>query len=141
MEAEPGTRRSGAYRETVTIRWSGGTKTVGVVMTISDREQAILLSQAGLSFQAVAQGGVVPPQSFRVLNTGNGSMAWRATASTLAGGPAWLRVSPASGVSDAAAQSSPAVEVSIDPEKKTRPKHKLLVSMFIFTNSHFKMMT
>ncbi len=113
VEAEPGTRRSGAYRETVTVRWSGGTKTVSVVMTISDREQAILLSQAGLSFQAVAQGGVVPPQSFRVLNTGNGSMAWRATASTLAGGPAWLRVSPASGVSDAAAQSSPAVEVAI----------------------------
>lgn len=115
VEAEPGTRRSGTYRDTINIRWTGAARTVSTVMTISDREQGILLSQAGLSFQAVAQGGIVPPQSFRVINTGNGSMAWRATASTLAGGPGWLRVAPANGVSQAG-QTAPAVEVRIAQE-------------------------
>ncbi len=74
VEADPGGRRPGTYRSSITISGGGAVREVAVTMTISDREQAILLSQAGLSFQAVAGGGVVPPQSFAVLNQGNGTM-------------------------------------------------------------------
>ncbi len=113
VEADPASRAPGTYRDTITIRWSGGTLSVNAVMTISDREQAILLSQSGLSFQAVAQGGVTPPQSFGVINSGNGVMPWRVTTSTLAGG-SWLRVSPDSGATDASSQNVPSVQVGID---------------------------
>jgi len=114
VEADPGTRTRGTYRSFVTISGGGVTREIPVTMTISDREQAILLSQSGLSFQAVAGGGIVPPQPFGVLNLGNGSMQWRITTSTLAGGSNWLRLSATSGTTDAAARTVPQIEVNID---------------------------
>ena len=113
VAADPGGRPPGLYRGTVTIRGADVTRQVAVTIMISDREQAILLAQTGLSFQAVAQGGVAPPQSFGVLNPGNGVMPWRITTSTLAGGPDWLAVSQVLGATDAAARTVPAVEVNI----------------------------
>ncbi len=113
VAADPGGRAPGLYRSTVAIGGAGLTRQVPVTMMISDRQQAILLSQTGLSFQAVARGGVAPPQSFGVLNPGNGVMPWRISTSTLSGGPNWLAVSRNSGATDAAAHSVPAVEVRI----------------------------
>lgn len=114
VEADPGTRTAGTYRGSVTIRGAGSTREVPVVMTIGDRDRAILLSQSGLSFQAVAGGGVVPPQTFAVLNQGKGSMAWRTTTSTLAGGPSWIQLSVAEGSSDATGRAPQSVDVRID---------------------------
>ena len=114
VEADPGTRRPGTYRSSLTVSGAGTTREIAVTMTISDREQAILLSQSGLSFQAVAEGGVVPPQSFAVLNQGNGAMPWRITTSTLAGGSNWLKVSATTGIADAASKTASTVDVRID---------------------------
>lgn len=87
--------------------------TVPVVMTVSAREQAILLSQSGLSFVAVAEGGGAPPQNFAVINTGNGTMAWTAAASTLSGGN-WLRVSASEGTSSGGTAAASVVEAHVD---------------------------
>jgi uncharacterized protein (TIGR03437 family) len=113
VSADPGDRPPGLYESVVTIRGAGATREVAVTMTIGNREQAILLSQNGLSFQAVAGGGIVPAQAFGVLNTGNGAMSWRITTSTLAGGPQWLTVSRQSGATDAGAGTIPTVDVRI----------------------------
>ena len=77
--------------------------------------QELLLSQSGLTFSAVAAGGSVPPQSFRVLNVGVGAMNWTASTDTFSGGPAWLSVAPSSGSSNAGSQQPPAVTVSVSP--------------------------
>ena len=114
VTADPTGRTAGLYRSSLTIRGAGVTRQVAVTMMVSDRERAILLSQNGLSFQAVAGGGIAPPQSFGVLNPGNGVMPWRLSTSTLAGGPDWLLVSQASGATDASGGSVPSVDVRID---------------------------
>ena len=62
---------------------------------------------------AVAQGGVVPPQNFGVVNLGTGSLAWTASVSTLSGGN-WLRATPSGGSSDASV-AAPQVVVSVNP--------------------------
>ncbi len=82
-----------------------------VSMAISSRRQLLQLSQKGLTFTAVAGGGAVPGQSFRVLNGGLGSMDWDTLTSTLSGGN-WLSVMPTSGTSDAL--MSPPVDVIVD---------------------------
>ena len=56
----------------------------------------MLLSQAGLTFTGVAQGGAPLPQTFGILNTGSGTMNWSASVSTLSGSN-WLTITPASG--------------------------------------------
>lgn len=84
-------------------------------MTVNETEQTILLSQKGLSFTAVAEGFVAPPQSFGVLNAGRGVMRWSVSSQVLSGGPSWVSVSPTSGSSDAASLQVPQVDVSVDP--------------------------
>ncbi|MBM3812904.1 MAG: hypothetical protein FJW20_14870 [Acidimicrobiia bacterium] len=89
--------------------------TIPVTMTISGSVRTILLSQTGLSFTAVAGGGVVPPQTFAVLNAGDGVMHWTASSTVLSGGAGWLQASPASGSSNASSLTVPFVEVGINP--------------------------
>lgn len=75
--------------------------TVPITITVSPSPQTMALSQNGATFLAVAGGGgVTPPQTFGVLNTGTGSFSWTAQASTMSGGN-WLAVSPATGSSSA----------------------------------------
>ena len=91
----------GAYTGRITISGtSGQSASVTVTMTVSAIVQTILLSQTGLTFTAVVQGGTVPPQSVAVLNTGQASMVWTASPSTLSGGVSWLSVTPDSGASN-----------------------------------------
>ena len=90
---------------------------IPVTMTISSIEQAILLSQTGLSFTAVKNGGIVPPQTFGVLNIGRGSMSWSVTTCTLTQFRCdWLRVTPGSGASDPAT-GVPQVTVQVDQQR------------------------
>ncbi len=112
--ANPAGLSPGAYSGQVTIAAGTQSQTVAVTMTISTLNQAILLSQSGLSFLAVQGGGVIPSQSFGVTNIGTGVVNWTVSTSTLAGGPAWLQVSPSSGSSDASASTSPRVTVSVN---------------------------
>ena len=85
-------------------------------MTISDRDQVLSLSQSGLSYLAVAGGGVIPPQSFGVLNLGTGVLRWRVSTTTLDGGPGWLRVSTSAGITNAEDRFAPEVIVTVNQE-------------------------
>jgi len=115
VSADPTGLPPGTYRGSITVSAPGSSpKVVHVTMTISSLDQAILLSQTGLAFLAVAQGGVVPPESFGVLNIGSGVVNWTVSTSTLAGG-GWLEVTPANGSTDASASNVPTVQVSVNP--------------------------
>jgi uncharacterized protein (TIGR03437 family) len=114
VTANPTGLSAGAYSGQVTVAAGAQSQTVPVTITISNLDQAILLSQPGLSFLAVQSGGVVPSQSFGVMNIGTGAVNWTASTSTLAGGPDWLQVTPANGSSDATASTSPRVTVNVN---------------------------
>ena len=113
ITADPTGLPAGTYTGTIAIASSGNARNIPVVMTISSLNQAILLSQTGLSFIAVNSGGPVPPQSFAVLNAGTGVVNFSVTSSTLSGGPDWLSATPSSGTSDSS-QSPAAVTVTVD---------------------------
>ncbi len=113
ITANPAGLAPGTYTGTVTVAaGAAGNQTVAVVMTVSANRQAVLLTQTGLSFTAVETGGVIPPQTFGVLNAGSGVMNWTASTSTTTGA-GWLQVSPASGATDAAG-AAPQVVVSVN---------------------------
>jgi uncharacterized protein (TIGR03437 family) len=117
VTADPTGLGVGTFTGTIVISAAGSTTlSVPVTITVSASSQAILLSQRGLFFTAVAQGGVIPPQTFAVLNIGTGVVAWTAKAIPIPATPAWFSVSPTSGNTDAA-QSPPAVTVTVDPSK------------------------
>ena len=109
VEADPAGLAPGTYSGTVKIN----ARVVPVTLTVSGQETAVLLSQSGLSFTAVAGGGVVPPQDFGVLNIGNGGMPWSASSSTLSGGPSWLRATPPDATTDAASDTVPGVTAAV----------------------------
>jgi hypothetical protein len=115
VTANPAGLGPGTYTGSVTITAGADVQTVRVTMTVSAIAQAILLSQSGLSFLGVSQGGVVPPQTFGVINIGSGVVNWTVKKSTLSGGPDWLQIGTASGSTDAAAASVPNVSVSVNP--------------------------
>jgi sugar lactone lactonase YvrE len=93
---------------------SAGQVTVPVTLTVMSSGGALVPSQTGLTFTAVAGGGVTPPQSFSVLNAGSDPVNWTAAASALSGGPGWLAVTPGMGVSVSQSGSPAPVQVSVD---------------------------
>jgi len=114
VQADPGALPSGTYTGQIAVTSGGSAQIVQVVMTISARTQAILLSQTGLSFLAVANGSTnIPPQSFGVVNLGSGAMPFTVSASTLQGGN-WLSASFSSGTS-IAGQPAPLVNITVNP--------------------------
>ena len=86
---------------------------VEVVMAISSRSQMLRLSQRGLTFTAVAGGGVLPVQQLQVLNEGMGVMAWDIGTQTISGGD-WLSVTPLTGVGEPSLPA--AVDVAVRTE-------------------------
>jgi sugar lactone lactonase YvrE len=115
VSADPTGLAPGTYTGTVTINSSGGIFTVSVVMSISALDQAILLSQRGLSFLAIAGGGVVPPRTFSIMNIGSQPAGWTVSTSTLAGGADWLHATPAAGIVNAGSQGTSTVTVTMNP--------------------------
>lgn len=114
ITADPSQLQIGTYQGTVTVTAGAQSAMVLVTASVSSLSQAILLGQAGLSFLAVSGGGIVPPQSFGVYNTGTGLMSWSVSTSTVTGG-AWLQATPTSGSSDASLNTIPRVTVSVNP--------------------------
>lgn len=114
ITAVPGSLAPGTYSATVAIAGAGSTINVPVTLSVSAPTAVILVSQVGLSFTAVAQGGVPLPQTFGILNIGQGAMGWSATSSTISGGN-WLQVSPASGTVQTPYLDISLVTVSINP--------------------------
>jgi uncharacterized protein (TIGR03437 family) len=96
ITATPGSFAPGTYSGTVTITGAGATMIVPVTLSVSAPAPVISLSQVGLSFTASPSARVPLPQTFGILNTGQGSMSWSATSATLSGGN-WLQISPSSG--------------------------------------------
>src|ERR1035437_6377065 len=114
ITATPGSIAPGTYSGTITVSGPGSTINVPISLSVSAPTSIILVSQSGLSFTSVAQGGVPLPQNFGILNTGQGSMSWTATGTTLSGGP-WLQISPVSGTVQRPYLDVSLVTVSIDP--------------------------
>ncbi len=116
ITADPGGLGPGTYAGRISISSpsSNESRELPVTMTISAVRQTILLSQTGLTFTAVSGGGVAPPQSFGILNIGQGIMDWSVSTSTLSGGSNWLSVSPARGTTDAATLNVPLVNVAVN---------------------------
>jgi uncharacterized protein (TIGR03437 family) len=97
-------------RHTLAIQ-AGGFTTANVVLVIFSN--GLILTQTGLTFNAL-QGGPKPaPQSFSVLS-GAGTITYNVSTSTLSGGTGWLSVTPQSGLSQQGQTGSP-VSVTVDP--------------------------
>ena len=120
---DPSSLAAGTFTATivVTSAATGDTQGIPVTISVAPRPQRLALSQRGFLFTAVQGGGVTPPQSFVVLNIGDGSFTWSATAITLPrGGPNWLNVTPSSG-SSTAGSASGVVTASVDPSQLSSP--------------------
>ena len=96
VTATPGSLAPGTYNGAITIAGAGSSVTVLVTLSISAPSGTLLTSQNALTFNAVSQGGIPLPQSFGILNTGQGSLNWTASSTTLSGGN-WLQLSSTSG--------------------------------------------
>jgi len=107
----------GAYSGTITIASTNPPQSVlvPVTMIVTAVPQTILIPQNGLTFFAVQSGGVPPPQTFNILNSGQGQMSWNTSVSTLSGGD-WLAAFPTNGVTDASSPSvPPQIRVNVFP--------------------------
>jgi trimeric autotransporter adhesin len=104
----------GTYTGQITITTAAATQNIPVTVTVSAIQQTILLSQTGLTFTAVVNGGIVPAQTFGILNSGNGVMDWSLSSTTVTGG-SWLSITPTSGTTDASSLTVPLVTVSVNP--------------------------
>ena len=99
VSANPGSLAAGVYTGSISLsspNTSDPAITIPVTMVISAAMPVILISQTGLTFQAVQAGGNPLAQTVAVLNTGTGTMNWTATPQTLSGS-GWLAVSQSSG--------------------------------------------
>jgi len=86
VRSDPGGFPPGTYRAHIDIISAlpdSGARTVAVTMTITSNPLVLSLSQSGLTFTAVQGVGVVPGQSFGVLNLGSGVLSWIVNTSTL----------------------------------------------------------
>ncbi|MBL8216434.1 MAG: hypothetical protein JNK87_37295 [Bryobacterales bacterium] len=112
-----------------TRRLAPGTQTGSVIITADglpdqvvrvtlqvtqQRRPRILLSQAGYTFTAVAEGGTPQPQNLGVLNEGAGELTFAARGITLSGGD-WLHVTPDSGRVDRPLRDVTFLDVAINP--------------------------
>jgi uncharacterized protein (TIGR03437 family) len=99
VTATPTGLTSGVYSGLITVSSPDTTDpalSIPVTLVISKPVPVIVLSQAGLTFGKVQGGGNPLPQSVAILNAGQGTMAWTATATTLTGGN-WLSLSSTGG--------------------------------------------
>jgi len=119
VTADPAGLDPGTYTGALILTNRSGVNTasIAVTVTVSSTPQSMILSQNGLTFTAVQSGGVAPPQTFDVVNGGQGTMNWTATASVLGSVPTWFSVTPGSGSSGAGI--SPSVSVQVKPNGLT----------------------
>ncbi len=116
VRADPSVLPPGTYTANLTVNGgAAGAATIPITMTITTNPLVMLLSQAGLTFTVVQNGGATPPQTFGVLNLGSGILNWTVQTSTLQGGN-WLIATPPGGSSTSAdLNGAPLVSVSVNP--------------------------
>jgi len=108
---------AGVYTGLVTLRdTTGGTKTVAVTLVVSRVMPLLQPSQAGFLFQGIEGGSSIPPQTFQVLNLGQGAMDWQVRATT-ADSRNWLSATPAGGTSQPGSAGGSPVTVRVDPSQ------------------------
>jgi uncharacterized protein (TIGR03437 family) len=112
----PGQLAAGTYICALTV--AGGASvtpaTIPVTVLVAVPTPELVLSQAGISFQAIAAGGAPLSRSFGILNGGQGLMSWAAAASTFSGG-AWLSINRTSGSVATPFTDVSQVSVSVNP--------------------------
>jgi uncharacterized protein (TIGR03437 family) len=87
IAVSPAGLRAGTYSGAVTVTAGSQRGSVPVTLTVKGGRRTILLSQAGLTFTAVAGGGAPTAQPFGILNIGDGALNWRAASRST-----WVRV-------------------------------------------------
>jgi len=110
VTADPATLSPGTYTGSVILTNSSVTTdslSIAVSVTVSNVLQTMVLSDTGLTFTAVQDGGAVPAQSFEVVNNGAGTMNWTLTAAPLDSGLSWISVNPTQGSSTGGVTPSP----------------------------------
>ncbi len=120
VTATRGNLAPGTYIGAITVASAatGQQIAIPVTLAVSNSPQQIVLSQTGMTFVAVAQGGATLPQNFGILNIGSGSMNWTATATTLSGS-GWLSVSPATGTVNRPSLDVSFVDVTVNAKVLT----------------------
>jgi uncharacterized protein (TIGR03437 family) len=117
VTVSPGKLAVGTYSGTIHLVSAGAnTIDVPVVISVAQSRTKILLTQVGLTFTAVAQGGSLLPQTIGVLNAGSGPMDWSAQANPLSG-QNWLSLSKTSGSVQSALTDLSPFDVLIDASK------------------------
>jgi uncharacterized protein (TIGR03437 family) len=113
VTADPAGLDPGTYTGALILTNRSGvdTASIPVTITVSSTPQTMILSQNGLTFTAVQSGGVVPAQTFDVVNGGQGTMNWTTSASVLGSVSTWLSVTPGSGSSGPGIPPSVSVQV------------------------------
>jgi uncharacterized protein (TIGR03437 family) len=118
--ATPSGLQPGTYTGTITVSSGGSTQTINVTLAVTAPTAQMLVSEAGLSFTAVSNGGAPLPHNFGILNIGSGSMDWQASVSTvvnntLSPNSSWLQVSPTSGTVARPFLDVASLNATIDP--------------------------
>jgi uncharacterized protein (TIGR03437 family) len=114
VTANPANLAAGTYTGKVSISSDQNQAEVAVSLVVTAPQATMVISQTGLTFTGVAQGGTPLPQSFGILNSGSGTMNFTATASTLSGGSNWLSISPTSGTVARPLLDAPLINVSVN---------------------------
>ena len=112
----PGSLAAGVYSGAISLSSPDNTDppiVIPVTLLVSNPVPVILVSQTGLTYQSVQGGGNPLSQDIAILNQGQGTMNWTATAQALSGGN-WLSISPASGTVTTPFVSFSTATVSVD---------------------------
>jgi sugar lactone lactonase YvrE len=113
VTVNPGGLAAGVYTGRIVVASSDGSQHMEapVTVTILGAAPALILSQSGLSFTAVAGVAPVPSESFWIINKSGPPVAWTAAVSSASGN--WLSVLPASGIVSASPDGASQVTVSV----------------------------
>jgi len=84
-----------------------------IQVAVGSGTETMILSQRGLTFTAVEDGGVAPAQTFGILNRGSGVIKW----SIQPPAQEWLRVDRREGSTDGSAPTVPEVQVTVRHDK------------------------
>jgi len=107
---DPAGLKPGTFLGSITVTVGAARTVVPVTLTIRGGRRTILVSQAGLTFTAIAGGGSPTPQNIGILNVGTGVLGWRAAAAGR-----FTRLSASSGAVTEPWLEVSDLTVSIDP--------------------------
>jgi uncharacterized protein (TIGR03437 family) len=116
VSANPAGLAAGVYLGSIQITdtAAGGKQSVFVALTVSAPATTILLSQSDFVFTTVESTPGLLKQTLRILNLGQGTLAWKLLATIPSGGN-WLAVDQASGSSTTDPATAASIGVLVNP--------------------------